>query len=295
MFSQRSIFWLKFLRLPNVLTVPGDVLAGAALALRPGMDTGLHPWMDICPNLAAVALLYLFGMGLNDLVDLQEDRIHRPERPLPSGQLPLRNAWFLTLALAALAVLIAPTPAIFLLLLCVVAYTLLKNFSALLGGLLMGTCRGLALLTGAGFLGNWHFPMSLPPAVWTATLLWTGFIFIVTRLAEREHLPGTPTRLPWLLPFWFTAGLAATAVYHTQVLHPFTYAFLALPPLAALRTARKIQAAGGVRPHHIGACLALLFPLQSAILALEQAWGLAIGILFLLPLARKARRWIPAS
>ena len=287
MSAHRLILWLKFFRLPNVLTVPGDVLAGATLAGRPFPET--------VRDLAAVSLAYLFGMGLNDIIDLREDRLHRPERPLPSGELSPIHARIATAALAFLALIAAPTPALLLLLLAVVAYTLLKNISPLVGGLLMGTCRALALLTGAGFLADWHLRVQIPCAVLTAAVLWAGFIFIVTRLAEREHLPGTPTRLPWLLPVWFIAGLAATALCLEDPIALPAYVFLLLPPLSAAAAARKITLAGGVRPHHIGICLALLFPLQSAALALGQAWGAAAGILLLMPLARLARRWISAS
>ncbi len=70
----------RLVRLPSVLTVPGDVLLGAA-------------WGGEEDEPAAVAalalgssLLYLGGMALNDWADRELDARERPWRPLPAGE-----------------------------------------------------------------------------------------------------------------------------------------------------------------------------------------------------------------
>ncbi|MPY96884.1 MAG: 4-hydroxybenzoate polyprenyltransferase [Actinophytocola sp.] len=69
----------ELVRLPAVLTIPGDSLAGGAAA---GWPYGKRGWA--MP--AASACFYLAGMALNDYADRELDAVERPERPIPSGR-----------------------------------------------------------------------------------------------------------------------------------------------------------------------------------------------------------------
>src|SRR5687767_12443969 len=66
-------------RLPAVLSVPGDILLGAAMTppRRFGRTVGM---------VGSSALLYLGGMALNDWADREVDARERPGRPIPSGR-----------------------------------------------------------------------------------------------------------------------------------------------------------------------------------------------------------------
>ncbi|MGH8999965.1 MAG: UbiA family prenyltransferase, partial [Acidimicrobiia bacterium] len=67
-------------RLPAVLSVPGDVLVGATSGgghLRPRRAGML---------VASSSALYLAGMALNDWADRDIDARERPGRPIPSGR-----------------------------------------------------------------------------------------------------------------------------------------------------------------------------------------------------------------
>ena len=83
--AERARALADLVRLPAVLTVPGDVLTGnvmtggalAGASARPARTLGL------C---AASAGLYLGGMALNDWADREVDAGERPARPLPSGR-----------------------------------------------------------------------------------------------------------------------------------------------------------------------------------------------------------------
>jgi|HubBroStandDraft_6_1064221.scaffolds.fasta_scaffold121446_2 hypothetical protein len=71
---------VRLFRLPSVLTVPGDVLLGAAWGgerEEPGTVAALA---------LGSSLLYLGGMALNDWADRELDARERPWRPLPSGE-----------------------------------------------------------------------------------------------------------------------------------------------------------------------------------------------------------------
>ncbi len=74
--------WLQLIRLPNVFTLLADCIAAAivavGLAWRPSA---------FLPVLLVSLLAYWAGMILNDVVDIEEDREHRPDRPLPSGKI----------------------------------------------------------------------------------------------------------------------------------------------------------------------------------------------------------------
>jgi 4-hydroxybenzoate polyprenyltransferase len=70
----------ELVRLPAVLSVPGDVLAGAALSGAP------RPPGRVAGLCAASAGLYLGGMALNDWADREVDAVERPGRPIPSGR-----------------------------------------------------------------------------------------------------------------------------------------------------------------------------------------------------------------
>jgi 4-hydroxybenzoate polyprenyltransferase len=77
----------ELVRLPAVLSVPGDALVGSATARAPGGA-----------RLAvSAALLYLAGMALNDYADRAVDMLERPSRPIPSGRVPARTAHRLAL------------------------------------------------------------------------------------------------------------------------------------------------------------------------------------------------------
>ncbi len=148
--------WLQLVRLPNVFTLLSDCLAAAIVA------AGLAwPLTALLPVILASLLAYWAGMILNDVVDLEEDREHRPDRPLASGRISvviaghIATAMLLIGPILILAVLTFHTSqplwmgiafaASVLLSLAVRAYdSPLKR--TLLGPPLMGVCRGLNIL-----------------------------------------------------------------------------------------------------------------------------------------------------
>jgi 4-hydroxybenzoate polyprenyltransferase len=58
-------------------------------------------WLVIYPALGALmaAVLNAASNGLNQIFDLEIERINKPKRPLPSGRLSLGDAWMFTLDL----------------------------------------------------------------------------------------------------------------------------------------------------------------------------------------------------
>ena len=99
--SSTARAWMQLFRPPNLLTVPGDPLAGFLLAR---LAVGGMPVMSAWPCILASLLLYMAGLLSNDYFDLEEDKKERPDRPLPSGAVNPRAALTVAVILAVLGV-----------------------------------------------------------------------------------------------------------------------------------------------------------------------------------------------
>jgi geranylgeranylglycerol-phosphate geranylgeranyltransferase len=147
-----------------MITVPA-VFLGSLMAAPPGT-------LQLKLTLTALfATLFSLAAGnlWNDIADQQEDRINRPDRPLPSGQLsaPFVAVYSILLALAALflASLIAKE-ALLLVIACQAAlgwYALRGKSIIFLGNLVVGALTGIAVLFGAMVQGD--FMAALEPAL----------------------------------------------------------------------------------------------------------------------------------
>lgn len=94
--SQRAASPLvRLVRLPSVITVPGDVLAGTAWAPS---DPGA---IAAAARVGSSSLAYLAGMALNDWADRAEDAVERPTRPIPAGEIGAGTALAVAVALSA--------------------------------------------------------------------------------------------------------------------------------------------------------------------------------------------------
>jgi 4-hydroxybenzoate polyprenyltransferase len=105
----RASLLLEFSR-PFTLVAPAlGFASGAATA------TGAAPrepwsialvWYPLLGLLMA-AVLNAGSNALNQIYDLEIDRVNKPKRPLPSGRLSIRDAWIFTYAAYALALMLA--------------------------------------------------------------------------------------------------------------------------------------------------------------------------------------------
>jgi len=105
---------LEFSR-PFTLVAPAlGFASGAATAAGAAPPESWSPALLIYPliGLVMAAVLNAASNALNQIYDLEIDRINKPRRPLPSGKLSLQNAWtftFITYAIAlALAWFVSP-------------------------------------------------------------------------------------------------------------------------------------------------------------------------------------------
>jgi len=187
----------ELVRAPAALSVPGDVVAGAAAAGAP---------LRHAPGLAgASVLLYWAGMAANDWADRALDAVERPERPIPSGRVAPVEALGLAAGLTAAGLAVAAAAggrralAVAVPLAAAVwAYDLrAKNTPA--GPAVMASCRALDVLLGAAPAGVRGLRRAVPAALTVAAHTYT-----VTALSRRE-VTGADPALP-------AATLAGTAM-----------------------------------------------------------------------------------
>ncbi|MEU4713600.1 SCO3242 family prenyltransferase [Micromonospora purpureochromogenes] len=279
----------ELVRAPAALSVPGDVVAGAAAAGALGRRTaGLA---------GASVLLYWAGMAANDWADRRLDAVERPERPIPSGRVAPATALGLAAGLtaaglglaavtggrraAAVAIPLAAT---------IWGYDLAaKNTAA--GPAVMAACRGLDVLLGAtGGRPVRALPAALTVAAHTVT---------VTALSRRE-VAGADTALP-LRTLAGTALVALAAARRSTP--PATRPGAVLPVVltgwyaaryggAQARVAAD-PSAGRVRAA-VGAGITGLPALQGALTARAGAGLLGLAVAAAAPLGRRlARRVSP--
>jgi hypothetical protein len=276
---------IELVRAPAALTVPGDVVAGAAAAR--------WPFGAATPALAASsACLYWAGMALNDYADRDVDAVERPARPIPSGRVTPRFALGVAtgltgagLSLAALAggrrALAVALP----LAATVWAYDLvLKQTRA--GPATMAAARGLDVLMGAG-AGR------LRAAVPAAGLV-ASHTLAVTELSRRE-VSGADPGLP-------AATLAATGIVGAVAGFagrkgsvPQRLAGGALLGLYGVTFGRaQLAAVRDPAPERlqraVGAGILGLMPLQAALTAGAGAPAAAVPVAAAFPLARRLSR-----
>uniref|UniRef100_A0A7C2K1V1 4-hydroxybenzoate polyprenyltransferase n=1 Tax=Schlesneria paludicola TaxID=360056 RepID=A0A7C2K1V1_9PLAN len=147
--------YLQLLRLPTVFTAMADIVLGFVLTHR-----SLEPYPTFAALLLASCGLYLAGMMFNDVFDRKQDAVERPNRPIPSGRVPLAAA----IALGTLLMIGGVTASMWgnywssgvaaVLVIAVLAYdSFLKRTP--LGPLGMGFCRFLNVMLGASDY-TWH-------------------------------------------------------------------------------------------------------------------------------------------
>ena len=96
--------WLRLIRLPHLLSVPGDVAIGFLPVWKGSAGSGSVPYGLLGILMAASALCFAAGGIANDLADLQSDCMERPNRPVPAHEVPIRAAVAAAVCAAVLAV-----------------------------------------------------------------------------------------------------------------------------------------------------------------------------------------------
>lgn len=179
--------YLRLMRLANLPTAMADIFAGIAIT---GYLFSIHMFLDSSEIVAhilylvfASTFLYAGGVVLNDVFDYKLDQIERPERPIPSGLIPLKSAsifgailLIIGIVLAFLVNTLSGSIAIALAL-AIVLYDAISKKNEILGPLNMGVCRGLNLILGMSIIGelnNWWYAVIPVVYIFAITLISRG-------------------------------------------------------------------------------------------------------------------------
>lgn len=107
--SSRAALLLELSR-PFTLVAPAlGFASGAATAAGAAPREAWSPDLLIYPliGLVMAAVLNAASNALNQIYDLEIDRVNKPKRPLPSGRLTIRDAWIFTLVAYVVALVLA--------------------------------------------------------------------------------------------------------------------------------------------------------------------------------------------
>ncbi len=175
---KKLLAYAQLFRLPNVFTAIADIVAGYLFV---HIGEGLAPWWIFAVLVGASSCLYIAGMVLNDVFDVEQDTRERVGRPIPSGRVSIGSAtrigWLLLVGgvvLGAVAGFLPTTGAsavalpyrsgivATLLAIMVVAYDRVLKRTPL-GPIAMGSCRFFNMLLG----------MSTASMVWCGGPAWT--------------------------------------------------------------------------------------------------------------------------
>ncbi len=214
--SQRSpgplTVWLRLGRVSNLPTVWSNVLVGVCLGVYSSGSLAISAGFELVVGamlLLALTAFYTGGMFLNDAFDAAIDKLERPERPIPAGEVSRFTVFFAggtlqvvgILFVAAAANLASTGP-----LLATVVATLLALMIVLynawhknnpLSPMLMACCRVLVYLTCAATLSG----TVLSSALVLACLAMFAYLSGLTAIAKQENLDQLSGSWPLLLLF----------------------------------------------------------------------------------------------
>ena len=109
MTGSRGSLWFEFSR-PFTLVAPAlGFISGSVTAAGAVPRESWSPALVLYPliGMTMAAVLNAASNALNQIYDLEIDRVNKPKRPLPSGRLSLRSAWIFTLTTYAIALALA--------------------------------------------------------------------------------------------------------------------------------------------------------------------------------------------
>jgi len=292
---KKLMAYLRLTRPANIVTAVADILAGIAvsgaalLLISPELYTvagpGFGSWLWLC--LSTIGL-YGGGVAFNDVFDAELDRVERPERPIPSGIVPLRNAAVMASALLLLGIvaawqisLLSGLIALVVAFLCVL-YDAWGKHQLIFGPINMGLCRTGNLLLGISIIPDMVFEywyLGLIPLVYIAaiTMISRGEVHGKNKAALQGGFAMYGLVILVLLVLAFASPLS-----WWQVL-PFLFflGYMIFPPLLrALNTPNpqligKAVKAGVISQIVVNAALASVF----------AGWQFGLLVVLLLPLS----------
>ncbi len=289
--NQKLLGYARLARPANLPTAAADILAGVAVAgvfsnTAQGDFFEFVSGFDILYLVFASVFLYAGGVILNDVFDYKIDTVERPERPIPSGLIPLKSAAIyggtvltIGIILAFLVHNLSGWMAIALAASILLYDAVAKKYD-FFGPLCMGLCRGLNLILGMsvfGTLGYWW--MAAIPIV---------YIFAIT-LISRGEVHGENKNHIVLAGVLYTAVVLAVLtlvfLYTDNILFPLLFLTLfALLVFRPLIKAHSDNSPQNIKKAVMAGVLSLVV-LDASIAVSFSTWWYGLLILALLPVS----------
>ena len=284
--------WFHLARISNLPTAWTNVTAAWLLAGGALFDVRLG-WL-----LIASSLLYVGGMILNDAADVKFDRVHRKERPIPSGQVSLREAWVvgsvMLLAGATIAAVSGASPKITAFLVGgIVLYDLYhKQWAGSV--VIMGACRLLLYLMAASAVVPFKpdGPMlALPYAVALGC-----YIVGITLAARLERKSGAVPVPASMLAFalLYTPAIVCMMRFASAGGNPMQLVVLAAFAMLVAYVTHIFRQGGPAIGKAVGWLLAGIAVVDALAVATVSV-PLALCFVALTPLLRLWQRWVAAT
>ncbi|HEX3073913.1 MAG TPA: geranylgeranylglycerol-phosphate geranylgeranyltransferase [Ignavibacteriales bacterium] len=173
-FIIKPFFYFQISRPVNLLISFLSVLAAGAISVQ-----GEFPFYTAFYAALAAVFVAAAGNIINDIYDIEIDKINRPERILPQNKLTVKEALTAYFAFNAAAIVLASFVNLYALAIVILSCGIVLAYSAylkkipLLGNLVVAFMTGLAFIYGAISVGDWKY--GLIPAV---------FAFVINLIRE---------------------------------------------------------------------------------------------------------------
>jgi 4-hydroxybenzoate polyprenyltransferase len=284
--------WLHIARISNLPTVWTNVsaawlLAGGALA-----DVRLA-WL-----LLAGSLLYTGGMILNDAMDIKFDQKHRPERPIPMGQISLRAAWTVGVVMlltgSTIAAISGANPKITAFLVAGIVFYDLFHKQWAGSVIIMGACRLLLYLMAASAVVPFApaGPMLVLPYAVALGCYIVG-ISVAARLESKNGVLPIPTTM-LAFALLYTPAVFCALRFSSAGGSPLQIVVLGMFAMLVAYATHTLRKGGAAIGNAVGWLLAGIAVVDALAVA-SVSVPLALGFVALTPLLRFWQRWVAAT
>lgn len=263
---------LRVVRIGNVGLIALSVGLGGILGA--GADAAFNTTLW-----AAAFSLALVGAGgnvVNDLLDLEIDRINRPDRPFPSGALNTSTGWILAIGCTLFGVGVGFWVSLWHGLSALACVALLAVYSAYLkywpvvGNLVVAGLLGFTVLFGAAAVGD--LPAAWPAAFFAVSVNWAREMLKDVEDLKGDRAYGAKT-LPALIGVEATLSSVRLLLVLCVAALPLPYLLGPYPPLFLLVALFPALILLNVLPSLHPA------PMRLALASRWIKWGMVAGVL----------------
>jgi geranylgeranylglycerol-phosphate geranylgeranyltransferase len=218
----------------SLIRIGNSIVIGVAAIT--GYIVSTHTYLDL--DLIMLKLFFsaffigVFGNIINDIYDLEIDKINKPWRPLPSGRISVLSAWILGLASCILGILLALIINIYLFIIAVIASITLYYYSkylkrrGLAGNLTIAFLSFLVILYG-GMVSPSNIVYSLVPGIYAFIIILGREIYKGIEDVEGDEIHGVKT-IAVRLGIWRAYIIGSLVLMILVIISPLPYIYMGL-------------------------------------------------------------------